>query len=69
MFGVKKRVENARQAIVQGLQKKSISIMQAYAHLPVEQIPKHDLARAMVLHDIAEVLLGIHVDDSADEKG
>jgi hypothetical protein len=62
MFGVEKRVERVRAALVRALQAKSLEIMTAHAALPPEQIPRHDLARALVLNDLAGILANLRVE-------
>jgi hypothetical protein len=68
MFGVEKRVERVRQALVKALQSKSIEIMTKHAAKKPEEIPKHDLARSMVLHDLAEILAGLKVEKRPDDE-
>lgn len=67
MFGMKKRVERVRQALIQALQKKSATIMMAYNNLKPEQIPKNELARAQVLYDLAEILANLFVEEHPDD--
>jgi len=72
MFGIEKKVERVRVALVRALQTKSVQIMMAHADKSPEQIPKHDLARSMVLHDLAEILANLHIgkhpeDDEVDK--
>jgi hypothetical protein len=68
MFGVAKRVERVRVALVRALQAKSIEIMMKYADKKPEEIPKHDLARSMVLHDLAEILTNLHIDKHPEDE-
>ena len=69
MFGIEKKVENVRQALIKALKAKSIAIMTAHAAKPPDQIPKHDLARSLVLHDLAEILTNLHVVHPEDPRG
>lgn len=68
MFGVEKRVERVRQALIKAMQAKSVAIMSAHATLPPDKIPKHDLARSMVLHDLAEILTHLVVKPQPDDE-
>ena len=68
MFGVKKQVERVRQALIQALQAKSIEIMTRHATKRPEEIPRHDLARSMILHDLAEILASLHVDRKPEDE-
>jgi hypothetical protein len=72
MFGIEKKVERVRVALVKALQAKSIEIMMKYADKKPEEIPRHDLARSMVLHDLAEILTNLrvvkHPEDDVDDK-
>lgn len=68
MFGIEKRVERVRLALIKALQAKSIQIMMAHADKTPEQIPKHDLARSMVLHDLAEILTHLRVEKHPDDE-
>jgi len=71
MFGIEKKVERVRVALVKALQAKSIEIMGKHATKKPEEIPRHDLARSMVLHDLAEILtnlrIGKHPEDDEDD--
>lgn len=68
MFGIEKRVERVRLALIKALQAKSVQIMMSHADKTPEQIPKHDLARSMVLHDLAEVLTNLRVEKHPDDE-
>lgn len=68
MFGLTKKVERVRTALVHALKLKSIAIMNAHAQKKPEEIPKHDLARSMVLHDLAEILQNLHVKHPENER-
>lgn len=68
MFGIAKRVERVRVALVRALQAKSVEIMMQHATKTPEQIPRHDLARSMVLHDLAEILTHLHVEKHPDDE-
>lgn len=65
---MKKRVERVRQALVQALKKKGFEIMKPYERLPPDQIPKHDLARGLVLFDLAEILEKLSVEEHPDDE-
>ena len=67
MFGVKKKVERVRVALIQALRVKSARIMQVHASKPPEAIPKHDLARSMALLDLAEILESLRLEDHPDD--
>jgi hypothetical protein len=57
MFGIERKVERVRQALIHGMRAKSAAIMKVHAAKAPEAIPKSDLARAMVLQDLAEILV------------
>jgi len=63
LLGIEEKVADVRKALIKGLRTKAIAIMTAHADKPPEQIPKHDLARSMVLNDIAEILLGLKLEE------
>lgn len=67
MFGIEKRVERVRQALVRALQAKSVEIMMQHADKDPRDIPKHDLARSMVLHDLAQVLANLRVEKHPED--
>jgi hypothetical protein len=67
MFGIEKKVERVRVALIRALQAKSIAIMTTHADKKPEQIPKHDLARSLVLHDIAEILTNLRVEHPPED--
>jgi hypothetical protein len=69
MFGVEKRVERVRQALIRAFQAKSIEIMTAHADKKPADIPRHDLARSMVLHDLAEILTNLRVEKTPEDEG
>ena len=70
MFGVEKRVERVRQALIQAFKAKSIEIMTKHAAKKPEEIPRVDLTRSMILHDIAEILLNLSIKaHPEDERG
>ncbi len=64
MFGIEQKVERVRNALIQAMRLKSASIMKQHAAKHPDAIPKSDLARAMVLHDIAEILVHLSVKES-----
>lgn len=68
MFGVEKRVERVRQALVQAFRAKSIEIMTKHAAKKPEDIPRHDLARSMVLLDLAEVLTNLRIEKKPEDE-
>ena len=67
MFGVKKKVERVRAALVHALKAKSAKIMQVHASKSPGDIPKHDLARSMALLDLAEILESLRIEDHPDD--
>jgi hypothetical protein len=67
MFGIETKVERVRQALIKAFHTKSIEIMTKHAAKKPEEIPKHDLARSMVLHDIAEILIHLRVEHPEDK--
>jgi hypothetical protein len=68
MFGIEKRVKRLRDALIQALRAKSAQIMSLHATKKPEEIPRHDLARAMVLHDLAEILAHLVVEKHAEDE-
>lgn len=56
MFGIEERIANARTALVNGLMTRAAKVLEPYNDKPIADIPKHELARAMVLNDIADVI-------------
>jgi hypothetical protein len=68
MFGVEKRVERVRQALIQAFRAKSIEIMTKHAAKKPEEIPRVDLTRSMILHDIAEILLNLSVEKRPEDE-
>ena len=68
MFGVEKRVERVRQALVQAFRAKSVEIMTKHASKKPEDIPRHDLARSMVLLDLAEVLTNLRIEKKPEDE-
>jgi len=68
MFGVEKRVERVRQALIQAFRAKSIEIMTKHAAKKPEDIPRHDLARSMVLLDLAEVLTNLRIEKKPEDE-
>ena len=67
MFGIEKKVERVRQALIHALRAKSIAIMTTHAAKKPEEIPRHDLARSMVLHDLAEILTHLLVEKHPED--
>lgn len=61
MFGIEKKVERVRTALIRAFQAKSMEIMNKHASKKPEEIPRHDLARGMVLHDLAEILTNLRI--------
>ena len=68
MFGVEKRVERVRQALIKAFQAKSVEIMMAHASKKPEDIPKHDLARSWVMRDLAEILTNLRVEKHPEDE-
>lgn len=68
MFGIKEKVDRVRHALINAFRAKSIEIMTKHAAKKPEEIPKHDLARSMVLHDIAEILVNLRIDPHPDDE-
>ena len=68
MFGIEKKVERVRVALVRALQAKSMEIMMRYADKKPEEIPRHDLARGMILHDLAEILTNLRVEKHPEDE-
>lgn len=68
MFGVEKRVERVRAALVRAFQAKSVEIMTKYAAVLPENIPKHDLARALIFHDLAEIIANLNVKKHPEDE-
>jgi hypothetical protein len=56
LFGMEERIQKARTALVNGLMTRAAKVLEPYNDKPVAEIPKHELARAMVLEDIADVI-------------
>lgn len=56
MFGMEEKIKNARNALINGLMARAAEVLDPYKDKPVAEIPKHELARAMVLNDIADVI-------------
>ena len=73
MFGIEKRVERVRQALIHAFRAKSVAIMASHADKKPELIPRHDLARALVLSDLADILANLnvakHPGDEEDPRG
>ena len=57
IFNIEEKINNLLKSFANALRTKSVQIMSAHADKKPEDIPKHDLARAMTLSDIAEILL------------
>ena len=68
MFGIEKKVERVRQALIRALQAKSVEIMMLHSDKKPDQIPKHDLARGLVLHDLAEILTHLRVEKHPEDE-
>ena len=68
MFGIEKRVERVRLALVQAFRAKSIEIMTKHAAKKPEDIPRHDLARSMILLDLAEILTNLRVEKHPEDE-
>lgn len=69
MFGINKRVERVRVALITALLARSTAVMQLHASKNPSEIPKHDLARALVLRDIADILTHLRVEQVPEEDG
>jgi hypothetical protein len=67
MFGVEKKVERVRQALISALNAKSAEIMMKYTSKKPEEIPRHELARAMVLRDLAEILASLRIEKHPED--
>ena len=67
MFGIEKRVDRVRHALVQALKAKAVQIMSLHSDKKPELIPKNDLARSQVLLDLAEILTTLKVDKHPDD--
>lgn len=63
MFGLEKKVK----VMINACKTKSVAIMAQHAALKPADIPKVDLARSLVLIDIAEILA--HLLDSDSPRG
>ena len=68
MFGIEKKVTRVRLALVKALQTKSVEIMTKHADKKPEEIPRHDLARSLVLHDLAEILTNLRVEKHPEDE-
>lgn len=68
MFGIEKKVERVRMALVKAFQAKSIEIMTKHAAKKPEEIPRHDLARSMVLYDLAEILANLRIEKHPEDE-
>jgi hypothetical protein len=68
MFGIEKRVERVRQALIHALRARGFEIMTKYDGKKPEEIPKHDLTRAQVLFDIAEILVNLRIDKHPEDE-
>ena len=66
-FGIQEKVDRVRAALIRALQAKSIAIMTAHAAKKPEDIPRVDLARSMVLHDIAEILTHLKIEKHPED--
>jgi hypothetical protein len=68
-FGVQKRVERVRAALVNALMTKSVSIMQTHALIQdPSKIPWIDVARATILKDIADIIQGLGIEETPEDK-
>lgn len=67
MFGIEKRVKRVRDALIKAFQAKQVEIMTQYASTPPDQIPKHDLARAYILHDLATILANLSLEKHPED--
>jgi hypothetical protein len=68
MFGVERRVERVRQVLIQAFRAKSIEIMTKHAAKKPEEIPRVDLTRSMILHDIAEILTNLSIEKRPEDE-
>jgi hypothetical protein len=68
MFGIEQKVERVRQALIKGMRTKAIEIMTSHADKKPADIPRHDLARSMVLNDLAEILVHLRVEPLPNER-
>jgi hypothetical protein len=68
MFGIEQKVERVRHALIKAMRAKSMEIMTAHAAKQPQDIPKHDLARSMILHDLAEILATLRVEPLPNER-
>jgi hypothetical protein len=67
MFGVEKRVERVRAALVQALKSKGMAIMNAHAAVDPSKIPWIDVARATILTDLADIIQNLQVQKQPGE--
>lgn len=65
LFGIDERIEQIRVTLVRAFKQKSAAIMALYASKKLEDIPKIDLTRALVLEDIAEVFQSVDLGTTA----
>lgn len=68
MFGVEKRVERVRTALVRALRAKSIQIMTQHADKAPDKIPWIDVARATILGDIADIVQKLGVEELPEDN-
>lgn len=68
MFGIEQKVERVRHALIKAMRAKSMEIMTSHATKSPQDIPKHDLARSMILHDLAEILVHLRVEPLPEER-
>jgi len=55
-------------ALIQAFRAKSVEIMTRHATKKPEEIPRHDLARSMVLLDLAEILTTLRVEKHPEDE-
>jgi hypothetical protein len=68
MFGVNKRIERVRVDLVRAFKAKSMEIMLKHSGVPPEKIPPIDVTRAMLLNDIADIILKLGVEEIPEDK-
>lgn len=68
MFGVEKRVERVRNALVRTLRSKSMEIMAPHSTKKVEDIPWMDVARGMIYAELAEIIEHLRVEELPEDK-
>ena len=68
MFGVEKRVKRVRDALVRSLRAKSMEIARPHIGKDPTTIPWMDTAKAIILSDLAEIILTLQVEEIPEDK-